>query len=224
MEEDPAARLRPRALIVSGENLYDSDRAWLEEWYGCPIINAYLSTEAGLIGVDCVHGRDFHVPTDRLVVEVLLADGTLAAEGSGELVITNVTNWAQPFVRYRQSDQVTLHRGTCACGFTGPTVSALCGRDAAMLEVKDVGPVATARLEPILTRPEIRQYEVARYPDGLVVVRYILARGCAEAPLAAALSDALRPILGGSFTLTRTDEITAWGGKLRHFVERRYPE
>jgi phenylacetate-coenzyme A ligase PaaK-like adenylate-forming protein len=50
-----ADRIRPGAILVSGEALYDDQRVWLERWFDCAVINAYLSTEGGLAAIECPH-------------------------------------------------------------------------------------------------------------------------------------------------------------------------
>jgi phenylacetate-CoA ligase len=217
-EEPGGPPIRPRALLTAGENLYDSDRARLVGAFGCDVLNAYTSSEGGLIAVDCPHGPGFHVQTDRLLAEVLTPGGALSPEGSGELVITNFVNWAQAFVRYRQGDQVTVRHGRCGCGFDGPTIVKLSGRDATHLRVRGIGPVETSALEPVLTRPDVKQYEVRQEEGGTLAVRWIPAGRADEEAVARALDGGLRAVVGDAFTLSRVDTITEPGGKLRRFV------
>jgi hypothetical protein len=166
-------RIRPYSLLVMGENLYDSDRTSLIDWFGCEIINAYTASEAGLIAVDCQAGHGFHVQTERIIAEILDSNGCVVSDGMGELVITNLMNWCQPFLRYRLGDHVTLRHGQCECGFRGPTITYTSGRDEESVYVVGKGTVPSAELERVLTRPEVRQYEVAQEQNGFLTVRWI---------------------------------------------------
>jgi len=213
-------RIRPQMLLVAGENLYDSDRVRLTEWFGVEIINAYTSSEGGLIAVDCPRQRNLHVQSDRLIVEVLKPDGTLGGQGTGELVITNLMNWGQAFVRYRQDDIVTLSRGRCPCGFSGPTISKLSGRDAEEFDVPGIGKVTATSLSQLFADHGLRQYEVAQEQGGILSIRWIASAGTDVRATQRRLTGRLRKSLGKSFTLTRVSDITVPGGKLRRFVRK----
>lgn len=217
-------RIRPLALAVSGASLYPEFRAQLAEWFQCAIIDAYIATESGPIAIDCEHQTGMHVLDDRVVVEIELADGRLAAEGSGVLVVTNLTNWAHAFVRYRLGDRCTIASRACACGFTGQTIIALPGREVAHYDVRGVGRVDSARLEAILLRPDLQQFEVAEPTAGNLLVRWIRAPGCDVAAVTAHLRSALSALLGDAFELRQVDRITVAGGKALRFVrEPRFP-
>jgi phenylacetate-coenzyme A ligase PaaK-like adenylate-forming protein len=213
-----SANIRPHLIIAAGENLYDLDRRRLSATFGCPIVNAYTSSEAGLIAVECAEARTLHVVAGRLVAQVLRPDGTVSDEGRGELLITNSINWAQAFVRYRQSDLVTLRRGVCSCGFRGTSVAELSGRDAPYVEVRDKGRIRTPALAKALSLESIKQYEVRQLEAGQLAISVIpMERGQLHS-LKEQLRRRLYPLIGTAFTLSAVERITPPGGKLRHFI------
>lgn len=217
-------RIRPRIIGVSGASLYPDVRAHLEAWFGCSIINAYVATESGPIAIDCEHGTGMHVLADRVVVEVLQPDGRLVDEGTGEVVVTNVMNWAHPFVRYRLGDVATVRSLACPCGHDGPTIVELPGREVASYQVTGVGQVEAATLEPILLRPEVKQFEVAEPEPGRLLIRWIAADGIDAEATERTLAGQLGAVLSDGYELCRVLRITIDGGKALRFVRTpRFP-
>ncbi len=158
-------RISAHALLVSGENLYEDQRARIEAWFGGPVINAYLSAEGGLIGLECRHRTGLHVQRDRVVLEVLSAEQDPCGEGTGELVLTNFANWAMAFVRYRTGDRGTLRNIRCTCGFCGPTLVDFPGRDATAFRIA-FGHVETRRLQEVFALLPVEQFQIVqRTPD-----------------------------------------------------------
>jgi hypothetical protein len=213
-----AERIRPVILLTAGENLYESDRRRLCAWFRSEIINAYTASEAGLIAVDCPYGTGLHVQADRVMVEVLASDGAIAPQGTGEVVITNLMNWGQAFVRYRLGDRATVRHGRCRCGHNGPTIMRLSGHDEEFLDVHGRGTVATADLDAELDRPDVKQYEVEQDESEFLTVRWISFPDTDKEATTAELAAALTRLVGRSYRLVHTEEITVLGGKLRRFV------
>jgi phenylacetate-CoA ligase len=122
-------RIRAFAILVSGESLYEDQRQKLEDRFDGSVFNAYIATEGGLIAIECPHRTGLHVRSDFVRTEILAPDGAVRDRGGGEILITNLFNRAQVFMRYRLGDEIELAHGQCRCGFTGPTISRLFGRE-----------------------------------------------------------------------------------------------
>lgn len=123
---------RPRrplkAVLTGAEALFDSQRAWIEQAFGAPVFETYGCREFMLIAAECPAHDGLHVSAENLMVE-LLADGRPAAPGqAGEVVITDLHNLAQPFIRYRTGDLAVARQGACACGRGLPRLGKIQGR------------------------------------------------------------------------------------------------
>jgi phenylacetate-CoA ligase len=119
--------LRLTAVIPTSEPLDDAQRERMTRVFGCTVQNEYGCGEVGAIAYDCERGL-LHVMADNVVCEVLRDDGAPAASGeTGELVLTDLTNFAMPLVRYRLGDRVEAG-GVCSCGRSFPTLSRVVGR------------------------------------------------------------------------------------------------
>ncbi|MBC7978312.1 MAG: phenylacetate--CoA ligase family protein [Myxococcales bacterium] len=212
-----ATRIRPRAILLSGDPLYDAYRTRLAAHFACPILNSYIASEAGVIAIECPERRTMHVQTDRVLLEVLRDDGRLAPDGVGELVVTNLFNWGQVFIRYRIGDRGTVIDDDCPCGFTGPSITSFEGRDSQAF-VGQGQRISIEQLGPILERPGIAHFGLLQYDEAPVLVRWVLAPGGDRAAVEAELRDALQPLFGDGFRLEHAEHITTGGGKMRRWV------
>ncbi len=214
--------IRPGAILVSGENLFASHRRRLEGWFGCRVYNAYLSMEGGLIACECEHRNGLHLCTTRAVVEVLGEDGEARSEGSGELVVTNLMNWALPFVRYRSGDFGTVRSTTCLCGRSGPTLVDFPGREATRFATA-AGSVDPRCLDAALEGLPMRQFQVVQGGGDGVRVTWIPAAPDVEpGGVEREVRRAIRERLGDvPVQVEAVERITPKGGKIRRYVTLR---
>jgi phenylacetate-CoA ligase len=132
----PGRDLKLKAVVSTSEVLSSAQRAMLEDVFGTRVQNEYGCGEFGPIAYECEHGS-LHIMSENLVVEVLGADGRPAAAGeSGELVITDLNNFAMPMVRYRVGDFGVLGDG-CSCNRGFPVLANIWGRAYDFVETPD---------------------------------------------------------------------------------------
>lgn len=97
-----------RVVCTTGEPLYPHQRELLQRVFGVPIANEYGCRDGGFIGHEAPGGQMLMVSESNFV-EILNPNGTPVPMGDpGELVLTGLTSAAQPFIRYRTGDIVTL--------------------------------------------------------------------------------------------------------------------
>src|SRR5688572_17544478 len=92
-------RIAPKVIFATAEPLFDFQRNVIEEVFQCPVSVEYGARDAGLIALQCPSGG-LHIPSEGMLVEI---DGA-AADGSVEIVITNLYSFAMPIIRYRTGD------------------------------------------------------------------------------------------------------------------------
>jgi phenylacetate-coenzyme A ligase PaaK-like adenylate-forming protein len=123
IDEQVAGRLhiRPAFIMTGGEYLSDELRARLSKAFGCYVQTSYSCTEGGTIACECTE-RHFHVNDDWVIVEPVDKDMNPVPDGvqSDKLLLTNLYNFTQPFIRYEVTDRITMHHERCACGNPSP--------------------------------------------------------------------------------------------------------
>lgn len=213
-------RIAPANIVCSGENLYEDDRARIQDGLGAPVVDAYVASEAGLVAFECAERSQMHVVDGHLTVEVAADDGTITATGTGDLLITNALNWRHAFIRYRIGDRATVSAGKCSCGHAGQTIAALPGRERDAYEcgenlipATDVAAVIDSCGAPV------KQYQVAYGERDRITITWIPDPHTRATQTSRALAEALRDgFPGTTFDLRRVATINTPGGKLRRFL------
>lgn len=213
-------RIRPSAILVSGEALYEDQRELLQRWFGCPVINAYVATEGGLIALECPHRAGLHVREDRLRVEVLVPGGAIEETGHGELLLTNLMNRGHVFIRYAIGDRVELVQARCPCGFAGKTITALHGRETTQV-ILPSGPVPTETFTQFLLGLPLKEFQVFQHANEPPWLKWVPAQQSAEtiAVISQMIDDWLRARgWDDQIASIPLQRITPLGGKHRRCV------
>ena len=109
--------IKPNVVITGGELLTDKTREKLAKKFNCYVQTHYSCTEVGEIACECSEGH-LHVNEDWVIVEPVDKDNRPVGYGvcSDKVLVTNLSNFIQPFIRYELNDRVILHNEKCACG------------------------------------------------------------------------------------------------------------
>lgn len=109
--------IHPDVVITGGELLTDAVRKKLSDKFGCYVQTHYSCTEAGEIACECREGH-LHVNGDWVILEPVDNNNRPVGYGvlSDKVLITNLANHIQPFIRYEVTDRIVLHNEKCACG------------------------------------------------------------------------------------------------------------
>ena len=121
---------RVRELRTIGETVSEEARARIQSAWGARVTDCYTCEEAGYLALQCPSGGRYHVMAESVILEVLDEEGRTCPPGrEGRVVVTHLTNFATPFIRYDLGDfAVAGETGACACGRTLPTLTRILGR------------------------------------------------------------------------------------------------
>ena len=187
IEEAKEGRLKisPVIIMTGGEYLPDTLRAKLAESFHCYVQTSYSCTEGGTVACECRH-QHFHINEDWLIVEPVDAEGNPVPDGvqSEKILLTNLYNYTQPYIRYEVTDRVILHREQCPCGNLSPWLE-LEGRTDDVIEFREgekrirIAPLSVyAVLKEV---PELRRFQVLAYPGNKLELRLEEKMGCSKA-------------------------------------------
>jgi phenylacetate-CoA ligase len=119
----------PRAVKSTAAPLYSYMRETIERVFRCPVFNRYGSRESPAIASECEQHSGLHVHAPLHYLEVLRPDGNPAEPGEiGEIVLTSLTNYAMPLIRYRIGDLGMIAPEVCPCGRGWPLLKDIVGR------------------------------------------------------------------------------------------------
>lgn len=119
-----------RAVQASAETLTPEDRLLIQARLGAPVYNRYGAREVGNLAHECDAHDGLHLLMENNIVELVDDAGRpLTTPGDeGDVVVTSLTNFATPLIRYRLGDVARLGEVECPCGRGSPKLDAVLGR------------------------------------------------------------------------------------------------
>lgn len=120
-----ARDLKLKLISLGSELSTRSQRDLLADHFDCPVYDEYSSEELGWIAGECPD-RNYHLWEDISHIEVLKSDNQ---SSEGEIVGTNLHNFAMPFIRYRQGDIGVIEENRCPCGRQSRMMTSFLGRN-----------------------------------------------------------------------------------------------
>jgi phenylacetate-CoA ligase len=188
----------PTGVLTGAEALQEPQRQLIEAAFQAPAFNTYGSREFGLIAAECSAKSGLHVSAEHLVAETVNDLNEPVFGQVGHLLITDLTNHAMPFVRYRIGDAATLTPQRCGCGRNLPLFSAVHGRTLDLIRTRD-GRLLPGEYFPMLFNEFafIKQYQIVQHDLDHVDVN-LVAQASDAAPHLSHFEHELRKALGPS--------------------------
>ncbi len=100
------------SAIPCSENLYDYQRRTMEQAFGCKVFEEYCCNDGGACAWECERREGLHYFMERAVIENV----------DGRMIVTDLWNYAMPFIRYENGDSVWSVGKPCSCGRTLPLI------------------------------------------------------------------------------------------------------
>jgi phenylacetate-CoA ligase len=120
---------KPKGIISASDTLFEHQRKKIESVFNCKVLNRYGSTEVFHIAGECEHQNGLHISTDHIILEVVNDKGEICKPGEmGEIIVTDLTNYAFPFIRYKTGDLGRVSDKNCVCGRQLPILENIYGR------------------------------------------------------------------------------------------------
>lgn len=182
--EQSAGRMhiRPRFVATSSEVRTPEMRDRMRAAWGVEPFDLLGLTETGVTAIDCPAHRGLHVFEDHTIFEVVDEAGRAVPAGTPghKVLVTNLDNYTQPFIRFEVTDLVTVTDDPCECGRTFRRITAIEGRSDDVLDLPAAAG-GTIPLHPIHLRsalaaaPAVAQYQIVETTDGLDVTLALVA-------------------------------------------------
>lgn len=113
--------IKPKMIFTSGEYMSDGVRQKIREAFPTAKVHSvYGCTEGGAMAYEC-RCDHFHLNEDWTILESVDKDNHPVPYGQpgARLLLTNLSNWLQPLIRYEMGDKAILHKNDCPCGRKG---------------------------------------------------------------------------------------------------------
>jgi phenylacetate-CoA ligase len=197
VEAQKITDLRPGSIITSAEVLTPENRVQIERTFGCRIFNRYGCREFAVIASECSAHEGMHVNADNLLLETLSGEEPVRGE-DGEIVITDLRNFAMPMIRYRIRDVGVLKEKQCSCGRGLPLMELSGGRVTDFLTATSGRKVSGIVLATyVITRlPGVAQVQFVQTHRGSVTVNLVKGPQWSDETTQATLLAKAREFLG----------------------------
>ena len=216
--------LRPlKSIMACAGTVTPEVRQNLEASFNARVHNQYGSRDCAGIACECEHGGH-HIYSNILFLEAVDELGRGVPSGhSGRLLVTLLSNFSFPLIRYEIGDVGALSSAMCNCGRPYPLLRAVEGRTGEFLRSMTgayVSPVYIRHLVGVVHNPGvIRRFQLEQTSACEFVLRYELEAGVSEAAERKTLgliSKDLKAVLGAEACLQiekQTEIVAAESGK-----------
>jgi phenylacetate-CoA ligase len=121
--------IRFRAVFTTAEVLQPRYRETIEQVFSAEVFDTYGGVDGAGYAFECERHQGLHIVSENSVVEILSDDGEPVEDGeAGEIITTDLTNYAMPFIRYQKGDIATRTERPCDCGRGLPLIKDIQGR------------------------------------------------------------------------------------------------
>lgn len=125
-----------KSIITTSEVLTSDIRKKLEGVWGVRVYNEYGCGELGTIAHECEYGN-LHVNDENMIIEIYDGDRKAKAGEVGEIVVTELNNFAMPLIKYRLGDYASISDKSCQCRRGLTIIDNLYGRAYDMIQNKE---------------------------------------------------------------------------------------
>ena len=165
---------KPKVILTSGEQLYEWQRDFIQKAFGVNVYNFYGCREVGIIAQECKHRKGLHIMSENIILEVVNQKGENVFDEEGEIVITELSNYVFPFIRYKILDRGILTKGKCTCGITLPLLKAINGRTFDLIKFSDGGSIGATFFTILFKeKPGIKDFRIIQDNINEIKIEYL---------------------------------------------------
>ncbi len=180
LRKEGITAIRPIAIFPTAETLLASYRDRIEKQFGCKVFDQYGGNDGGAMATECPTHRGYHVACEKAIVE-FISNGEEALPGEpGQIVATDLHNYAMPFVRYATGDMGVLAQEQCPCGRGLPLVEAIEGMTSSLITFSNGVRLSGKEIGMILQEYPIKQFQIIQETRDKLVIKLIRAEAYAD--------------------------------------------
>ena len=166
----------PGAIMTSAGVLFPEIRKRVGEVFGVPLFDNYGSRETGGIACNCEKNEGLHLMPDLHYVEILDDNSREVNPGeSGEIVVTLLTNYTMPLIRYTIEDRGVLSNKVCSCGRGFPLLEKVEGRILNMFRNKQGDLIGSGYfISLIYYRDYVKKFQIIQKTVDYIIINLVL--------------------------------------------------
>jgi phenylacetate-CoA ligase len=120
----------PKGIVGSANMMFKHQRERMERIFRTKVYNKYGSAEVQQIAGECEQRDCMHISCEHIYLEIVDEfDNPCPVGTPGQILVTDLTNYAFPLIRYKIGDLGTLSDQQCECGRGLPLLKELIGKN-----------------------------------------------------------------------------------------------
>lgn len=165
----------PDFVHIGGEKLMDFQRQKIEDFFQAPVYDFYGARDASSIAQECDHFNGLHVFMENAIVEVVDENGQQVEDGEGDIIITNLHNYAMPLIRYKIGDRARISKNkVCTCGRNLILLDEIIGRIFEIIKFPNGNRVGGTFWTFVMkSAPGVRDFQVVQVNEDRINIYYI---------------------------------------------------
>ena len=166
----------PKMVWVTSAPLFEEQRELMEKAFGAPVCDQYGNTEIMLIAAECPEQNGLHIMQDTVHIEFVDANNQpVPPNTSGKVLLTDLTNFAFPLIRYEIGDEGKYLDHKCTCGRSLPLMDNIKGRQSKQIVTPSGLRIKGEHLMAMFDghMKPFREIQLQQQPDYSVCILYV---------------------------------------------------
>jgi len=166
----------PGAIMTTAGVLFPEIKKKVEKVFDSPLFDIYGSNETGGIACNCEKNEGLHLMPDLHYVEILDDNSREVNPGEpGEIVVTLLSNYTMPLIRYTTEDRGILSEKVCSCGRGLPLLEKVEGRILNMFRNKEGDLISSGYFVSLIyLRDYVKKFQIIQKTVDYIVINLVL--------------------------------------------------
>jgi phenylacetate-CoA ligase len=161
-----------KGVMTTAETLTPHYRSRIENAFSAKVLDEYGGEDMSFMA-QCEHADLYHMNAENTFVELVSRGDRVPAGECGEVVVTDLTRRAMPFIRYAMHDLAVGSTRRCPCGRGLPTFERVEGRHLDMLATRSGRKIPATVVNCALHLPELKFFQAVQTQPGALLVRVV---------------------------------------------------
>ncbi|MBD3202969.1 hypothetical protein GF327_01635 [Candidatus Woesearchaeota archaeon] len=165
-------KFKLKGIQIMGSPMDENQKKVIKKAFDTTVLKDYSSAEGMRIGYQCEKAKGYHIDITRFIIEIIRNKKPAKEDEKGEILITNLENWAMPLIRYRIKDCGIFTNKKCGCGRSFPIIKDIKGRLIEHIKTTD-GKVLWLGMFNSIMNPEVKfinKFQIQYKDDKMIVL------------------------------------------------------
>jgi phenylacetate-CoA ligase len=159
----------------SAESLFGTQRRDIEKAFKCRVFDKYGSREFGTIAHECKSHSGLHINSDIQHLEFERDGEEVGGNESGRILVTSLTNFVMPLIRYDIDDVSSSIGYECSCGRGLPLMEPVKGRTSDIITTPNGNLVHGEYFTHLFYNLDgVKEFQVEQISRSKLVVRVVI--------------------------------------------------